>query len=568
MRKIIALILLAFLPLAISASRNDGTWLQYKQPDGSVVTVRFCGDEHYTYYVSLTGTLMNRGEDGFLHVISKDELQREVSQARASEGTMMSRRASINKNWDPTKVYKSPVILVSFADIGFTVSDNPKLFYDSLFNAPGFNKGVGPGCVADYFREQSGGLFNAQFDVFGPVFVADTAACKNNGAYRTVLRNALIKAVDSLGVDLSQYDWDDDGYMEQVVFLYSGYGSNDGYAPSQALINPHTTSFSSYKSNGVVAKNYTCSAERWGYNEESCGIGTICHEFAHALGLPDIYPTQGSEYSVVDEWDLMDGGNFTNWGWCPPNLTSIEKMQLGWLEPVELTEPTTITDMKSVADGGTVYKISHTEKEFFLLENRQWRYWDSGLPGKGLAVFHVYYDDNAWNIYRYGGTNSVNNNPNMHRFDLVHADNMGYYDSYDWAKATYRRQYLNKKERYNSFILSGSSYPLVTDTLENHELTTVSTPAMNIYEIVAEGDSVLDKPITNIQMTDDGLISFDFMGGDKTGIENPNSQSPILNSQFYDLQGRRVPSANGRGIYIQRRADGTIKKCLNKLYIY
>ena len=67
MRKIIALILLAFLPLAISASRNDGTWLQYKQPDGSVVTVRFCGDEHYTYYVSLTGTLMNRGEDGFLH---------------------------------------------------------------------------------------------------------------------------------------------------------------------------------------------------------------------------------------------------------------------------------------------------------------------------------------------------------------------------------------------------------------------------------------------------------------------------------------------------------------------
>ena len=563
MRKIIVLVLLVFLPLAVSASRNDGKWLQYKQPNGSVLTVRFCGDEHYTYYVTQAGTLMNKGEDGFLHVISKDELQREISRARASEGTVMPRKARLKTNWDPTKVYKSPVILVSFSNMGFSVSDNPKAYYDSLFNFPGFNKGVGPGCVADYWREQSKGLFNPQFDVFGPVFVADTAGCYSspgNGTFRIVLRNALIKAVDSLGVDFSQYDWDGDGYMEQPVFIYSGYGGNDGRAPRNGYINPHTATFPVYRSNGVAANWYTCSAERWAQYEKSCGIGTICHEFLHSLGLPDIYPTAGNEFSVIDEWDLMDGGNFTNWGWCPPNLTTMEKMQLGWLEPEELTEPTTITDMKSVADHGTVYKISHTENEFFLLENRQWRGWDSALPGKGLAIFHVYYDYGAWHVSGDGGNNSVNNKPSMHRFDLVYADNMGYEESLQWVKVTYKRRYLNNKEMLNSFVMSGSTYPLVTDTLVNRELTTVSTPAMKIYEIVDEGVSVLDKPITNIRMSESGLISFDFMGGNQTGIANHHCENVNLEPQLYDLSGRKVSHSGRRGLYLRRDKNGVVRK--------
>ena len=41
--------------------------------------------------------------------------------------------------------------------------------YDSIMNVPGYNQGNGPGCVVDYYRDQSRGLFNLQFDVFGPV---------------------------------------------------------------------------------------------------------------------------------------------------------------------------------------------------------------------------------------------------------------------------------------------------------------------------------------------------------------------------------------------------------------
>jgi hypothetical protein len=40
---------------------------------------------------------------------------------------------------------------------------------------PGFNKGQGKGCVADYFRDQSLGILNLQFDVYGPVKVSQQA---------------------------------------------------------------------------------------------------------------------------------------------------------------------------------------------------------------------------------------------------------------------------------------------------------------------------------------------------------------------------------------------------------
>jgi hypothetical protein len=50
----------------------------------------------------------------------------------------------------------------------------------------------------------------------------------------------------------------------------------------------------------------------------------------------------------------MDGGNFTNYGFCPPNYTALEKYLLGWVEFTDLTEATTVTDLKPVAEGGEV----------------------------------------------------------------------------------------------------------------------------------------------------------------------------------------------------------------------
>lgn len=70
------------------------------------------------------------------------------SNADGSRRQAPLRLASINTNWDSTRVYRQAVILISFSDQDFKEA-NPQAFYDSLFNAPGFNKRKGPGCVAD-----------------------------------------------------------------------------------------------------------------------------------------------------------------------------------------------------------------------------------------------------------------------------------------------------------------------------------------------------------------------------------------------------------------------------------
>lgn len=444
------------------------------------------------------------------------------------------RLPSIRKDWDPTKVYKQMVVLVSFRDVDFKAED-PLATYNAMFNERGYNQRNGAGCVADYFREQSGGLFNLEFDVYGPVKV-DTLANpfanptdKTRSYGSTQFRTALQKVFsDNPEVDYTQYDWDGDGRMDQVIIVFAGLCGNQGEG-TYGYIWPNTGTFSTLTAPGDVRlSNFTASGELWRNNLGSCGIGTICHEFSHSLGLPDIYPTASSAgYSVVDEWDLMDGGNFTNYGWCPPDYSPLEKMLFGWLSPVELKEPFTVKNMKPLADGGEVYIIKNSETDYYLLENRQQKGWSLGVPGRGLVIYHVKYSESKWS------TNGVNTDKNNYCYELLHADGLDY-DGWDalLEQRGAKTKYANKP-RLNCLYLSTSPFPWSTDTTAtvNSALTDTKTP------------------ITNITMTEDGLVSFDFCGGNDNAISEARLPE-TLDDAYYDLQGRRVSGRPGRGLYI------------------
>ena len=457
--------------------------------------------------------------------------------------------------WDPNRIYRQPVILITYKDRDFSMPD-PVEFYSRILNEPGYNEGGGAGCMADYFRDQSGGLLNLQFDIYGPIKVDTTAA---NGQKTNYGDYAINKATKELakteGIDFSPYDWDGDGEVDQVIYITAGYCGNQ---VSGGYIWPNTGHmYSSVMMPGNVKINYqSISCELWG-DGTSCGIGTICHEFTHCLGLPDIYPTaNGAEFSVVDEWDLMDGGNYTAKGWCPPNFSTLEKMLLGWSTPIELTEPTTITDMKCVSDGGETYIIRNpgNHDEFYLIENRQQKGWDYGSPGNGLLIFHVDFDDQAW-IY-----NNVNNSRSHHRYDLFHADGKDYqyWDpdqrGRDMSKYTMEGWLRNR-------YLSTSPYPYYDEELDitNVLLTNYSYPAATLFNENTDGKKYMSKPITEIHMNEDGTISFDFM-------KDPVSVSPIRSADqavpvaYYDLTGRQLQRSALKGIYIVRYSDGTIRK--------
>lgn len=457
-----------------------------------------------------------------------------------------------SQDWDPERIYRQAVVLISFSDRDFLMAD-PAAYYQSLFNERGYNEGYGQGCVADYFRDQSGGRFNLQFDIYGPFKVSVKAKVSSKDNYGdAAMKEAMDKLKDLTDTDFSVYDWNGDKEVDQMVFVAAGYTGNQ----KTGYIWPNTSyAYMKAPGNLTIGMN-SISCELW-RDDSRCGIGTICHEFAHCLGLPDIYPTNSSKFSVVDEWDLMDGGNYTNKGWCPPNFSVTEKMLMGWSSPIELTVATTVTGMKPVSEGGETYILrnSGNNNEFYILENRRQTNWDYGIPGQGLAIFHVDYDKEIWS------NNNVNSDTLHYRYDLFHADckDYGKWDGKnngkDMTKYTMDHWMRNR-------YLSTSVYPYADSTVVNENLTDDSDPAATVYKANAEGVNLMSKPVTNIRMADDGTISFDFMGG-TTAIKDIikfKDQSLKFKDPWYDLQGRRLPGRPLRkGLYIHNGKKESIR---------
>jgi M6 family metalloprotease-like protein len=439
-----------------------------------------------------------------------------------------------DRGWDANRTYRQLVVLVSFADCDFTIED-PLGTYDAMFNTPGYTQRDGAGCVADYFRDQSNGLFNLQFDVYGPYqtkgSVKTGSSSKNEGhtAFREATKMLMEEHPD---IDFSVYDWDGDGAVEQVAYVYAGYSGNQSTLVTEGYTWPTTGSFSAINtSDGHRISRYTASGELWS-NNTSFGIGTICHEYSHCLGLPDIYPTSKSatDISIVDEWDVMDGGIGTNRGWCPPNYSPLEKMILGWLTPTELTADTVITDVKPVAEGGEAYLVRYSDEVFYLLENRQWNGWDYGLPGKGLVVYQVQFNSSTWR------SNIVNNVQDKPKYSLVAADGRTYTDWYDEIMASdVKNPYLDTKRWLNSRILSTAPYPWLTEETSVDQVT--------LFD---------DKSITDITRHDDGMVSFAFRttGSGIRSVRNVPEATGVYSLSGQKLRDDGQMEGLPRGIYI------------------
>ena len=458
-------------------------------------------------------------------------------------------------NFDPQRVYRQPVVLVTFSDVNFSMG-NPVAYYNRLLNEKGYNDGVGPGCLADYIRDQSGGRANIQFDIYGPVQVSEKAGGHQREYMgRPIISEALKKLCETVKTDFSIYDWDDDGEVDQVILVAASYSGNN----KTGYIWPNTGWVSDTLPGDIECRIASISSELWPDNA-MYGIGTIAHEYFHCLGLPDIYPQAPAQgYSTVDEWDLMDGGNYTNYGWCPPNLSAMEKMYLGWGSPTELTESTSIENMRPVNDGGETFIIRNPDNkdEFYLLENRQQEGWDYGCPGKGLLIFHVNYSQNNW------WNNNVNSVDSRYNYHLFHASGKDYraWDSKNNGSDPNR---WTMKDKLRSSYLSTSPYPYTDPTTlaVNDSLTDNSDPASILYRANTDGREFMGKAITGIRQQDDGSISFNFMRPETVAVTDLAADGEPAVTGWYDLNGRRLSSTPRRpGLYIVLYSDGTKKYC-------
>lgn len=455
-------------------------------PDGRMVTVTAIGDEHSRIYVDADGNSVDwissaGGQKSFVpsRILAERRNEQALSQAPFHITTFPT-----------TGERRFLVILVEFANMSFA-TPAPHAEFNNLFNTDGYDTLGGTGSVAEYYRYCSGGLFEPCFDVVGPVKLSQGYAYYGGGSDDSQAGCMVVEACTLIDyiVNFADYDLDGDGEVDSVYFIYAGKGEADGGDPD--TIWPHSWNLSDQRReltlDGVAIQGYACSPELDG-SAKLNGMGTPCHEFAHVLGLPDLYCTN-SYVSCLHpgEWSLMASGNYNNDGRTPPMLSVYERYELGWVNPQELSFPLSVTMHQSDASAPTsdVYRIS-TERtnEYFLFENRQQTGWDTYLPGHGMLVWHIDYNPNIWD------RNRVNATPEHQYVDIVEANN-----------ATSANQG------------SGFTFP---GTSRVTSFTSSTRPALKSWAGVP-----IDLPVTAIAEHSDGSVTFNVAGG-KTPVGVPS----------------------------------------------
>lgn len=414
------------------------------------------------------------------------------------------------------------VLLVQFADVKFA-PEHTQAVYQDYFNKENYTDFGMTGSVRDYFRAQSYGKFAPEFDVVGPLTAAKDMAYygrhsgNDNDSYPEELVWEACLQADPL-VNFADYDWDGDGEADLVFMVFAGYSEAQG-APSETIWS-HKGNLAwlqlSLQLDGVKIDEYACSSELKGAKGSVLdGIGPACHEFSHCLGLPDTYDTGYSGGYGMQYWDLMSYGVSNNESKTPAGYTSYERMFLGWLTPTELTgDMQQITDMKPLADAPEAYILYNdaNRNEYYLLENRQPRGFDSALPGHGLLVTHVDYN------YAYWWYNVVNYEPDHQRITVIPADN----------------NFINEKSQ-----MAGDAFP---GTANNTLLTNFTTPASTLYHPNSDGQELMSKPIDGITESEDGLISF-WVG--RPILSAPDDVKAVDNGNSFTISWPEVEGAKG-----------------------
>lgn len=398
--------------------------------DSILVTQK--GDETFHYYTDAAGARYTLDAAGCLVPMSEDAW---ASRRNINERSRVRARVGSRTSFPTTGSPRVLVILAQFSDRAFTHSADQ---FERMMNERGYADGGATGSVADYFADNSCGVFTPQFDVYGPVTLPGTRAYYGSNDQYGNDANAyrmLIDACTALDdqIDFTRYDADGDGVADIVYIYYAGYGENDGGGSNSVW--PHTSTLSSHGAtltlDGIAINPYSCSNElQNGIGTTISGIGTFCHEFTHVLGFPDIYATNGEDIPTPLFWTLMDRGSYNNNGRTPAAMTAYERSFMGWLTPTEAAGDASVL-LPSIEGYNRAYRISTANPdEYFLVEYRRRTGWDVDIPGQGMLVWHIDYNSYAWD------TNSVNNDPNRQRIALVSAD--GRTDDYDRAAVAFR----------------------------------------------------------------------------------------------------------------------------------
>ena len=535
-RLILVLSLLATVSTLMAIPAKRGRWSTITLSDGREVRVEHVGDEYAHWlraadgtcyvqsgasYVQADPTAMQAKQQRRLH----NKLQ--VIYASTSDGLGQKGRMSLGAI-PSIGEYTIPLVMVQFPDLKFKSSTTVEKMW-RYYNEEGYHDEEGAvGSVRDYFKAQSGGQFIPTFDVVGIVTLPHSyqyyGANDREGNDKNLYQlpgDVIAAAASQLGVDFAPYvvPAADENHAEGVPLLamfYAGKGeatedySSDYLWPCEWEAEEDRIGKGTY--NGVHFNSFLIGNELLG--DKLMGMSVFCHEFSHALGLPDFYCTD--YYYGFDDpfglWSLMDSGVYVD-DECrmPTAYTAYEKSFLGWLELKELgkTGVVTLQSPDGIAEN-SAYIVRNSTYETFIFENHQSGTWSPLSFGSGVLVTRIAYDKKAWE------DNTITRIQTMKRACVVTADGERMYYS-----ASPSNLYGNDVNAIN-------------------QLWTVNKTLKNIG-------------IKRITKNDDGTITLvmteEHAPGTETGIEEVSAE-PSSADGIYTLSGVRVAAIQHGGMYV------------------
>lgn len=525
------------------------------QPDGKTVTAYLRGDEFMHFYETADGLMLQKDSRGFycyaelsgqgtvttspmiacdknlrsaednnyIKGIKQEDLRNVLEKKMISERSEMKKAGkpgAIPLEFPTTGEVKGLVILAQYQDIKLSKESTVEAF-DRVMNEENYDGPLSYGSVRDYFLAQSSSKLKLHFDVVGPVTLSKNRAyygAKNEAGRENVsgmMKEAVKLAVEANpDIDFSQYDLNEDGYVDFVYVIYAGYGEAQGGPEETVWPQSGTLAYDDWTLyDDLYLGRYSCSCELSGKTGSNLdGIGTFCHEFSHILGLPDIYDTRYSGKGGLREWDIMDIGSYNDSSKTPSGYTALDRYSLGWLTPEILDGPQSVSLEALSSSNKAYFLVSETNpNEYYTFENRQNKDWDSALPSHGLLVCRVLYDKSIWK------TNMVNTATTGDHVKLISTD-------------------PNK----DLYMEDGDARDVFPGIRHYTEFTDETNPAMKWNS----GDKV-GKPITNIQEKD-GVITFDFRN--PSGIESYATHASF--AAYSDDQSIVVSNENSENIAI------------------
>ena len=440
MKKLITSLVALLIATTTYAVPARPGWQTKIQPDGTTIQVQLLGDEFHHYWVNRNGQTVQTDQNGYWQVVG-DELLAEGEQAKKA----IRRRGEQAKAPVALGSPKGLVILVNFQDESFQAVNTQSAMND-MMNGDNYNYDGATGSLRKYFSDQSAGLYTPSFDVVGPVTLPHDMAHYggNDSEDNDLLAGDMIVEACSIAnelynVDFTQYDNNQDDYVDFVYVLYAGLGEADGGAAntiwphkwkleSAEALNNCSYSIEQRTFDGMTVDDYACSGELTKLTDVPegkgrTGIGTIAHEFSHMLGLHDLYDTKygqnDSDKMTPGNWHIMDGGSYNNGGKTPPNYTIYDKYYLGWLTPVNPGNEAQVLTLAAgqgyqLANCDTLVSATSNHTVYYI-ENRQQEGWDAHVPGHGLLIWKVMYNQFVWD------NNGINTTDAYLRYALLSA---------------------------------------------------------------------------------------------------------------------------------------------------